>query len=81
VHRVKIKYFASLKEKLGLSSEELILDKSLNIKDFREYLMNQKSLAHDSFYFRIAVNHDFASDDLFLKDGDEVALLPPVTGG
>ena len=30
---------------------------------------------------RIAVNHAMARDDAELHDGDEVALLPPVTGG
>ena len=31
--------------------------------------------------FRVAVNHDVVSHDSPLGDGDEVALLPPVTGG
>ena len=30
---------------------------------------------------RIAVNHALVSPDVVLRDGDEVALLPPVTGG
>ncbi len=30
---------------------------------------------------RVAVNHALAADDAMLRDGDEVALLPPVTGG
>ena len=30
---------------------------------------------------RSAVNQDFVGDELLLKDGDEVALLPPVAGG
>jgi molybdopterin synthase sulfur carrier subunit len=30
---------------------------------------------------RVAVNHDLAAGEIPLRDGDEVALLPPVTGG
>ena len=31
--------------------------------------------------FRIAVNQEMVSDDVLLKNADEVALFPPVTGG
>ena len=30
---------------------------------------------------RIAVNHDFADDSMLLNDSDEVAVIPPVSGG
>jgi molybdopterin synthase sulfur carrier subunit len=30
---------------------------------------------------RIAVNHDLARADATIHEGDEIALLPPVTGG
>lgn len=30
---------------------------------------------------RVAVNHDLVTDAAAVRDGDEVALLPPVTGG
>ena len=36
----------------------------------------------DNYNFRIAVNNEFlTSDDIILKDGDEVAYLPPFAGG
>ena len=31
--------------------------------------------------FRIAVNQEMVSDDVFLNEADEVAFFPPVTGG
>lgn len=31
--------------------------------------------------YRVAVNHDLAAPGAPLRDGDEVAVLPPVTGG
>ena len=37
-------------------------------------------LAHGRAY-RVAVNHTLATTDTILRDGDEVAFLPPVTGG
>lgn len=30
---------------------------------------------------RVAVNQEFASSDLIVSEGDEVALIPPVSGG
>jgi sulfur-carrier protein len=36
-------------------------------------------IAH--YNFRIAVNNELIDDDLLLKDGDEVAYMPPFAGG
>jgi molybdopterin synthase sulfur carrier subunit len=36
-------------------------------------------IAH--YKFRISVNRELISDDAILKDGDEIAFLPPFTGG
>jgi molybdopterin converting factor small subunit len=35
----------------------------------------------DPQFIRVAVNQEFATADVRLTDGDEVALFPPVTGG
>ena len=31
--------------------------------------------------YAVAVNNEYASDDVVVKEGDEVAILPPVSGG
>jgi len=31
--------------------------------------------------YAIAVNNEYAGDDLIIQDGDEIAILPPVSGG
>ena len=33
------------------------------------------------YHFHCAVNHDMVQEDVLLKDGDEVALMPPYAGG
>jgi len=82
---VKIFYFAGLRESLGTASEDLALPAGV--------LTAGALLAHlaarggawaalaQTKNLRMAVNHDMAVADAALKDGDEVALFPPVTGG
>lgn len=76
-------YFARLRESLGLAREEITLQASvgelLDLLRARGTLWQE--LLNDAKNVRVAVNQDLAARDTPLKDGDEVALFPPVTGG
>lgn len=80
---VKILYFAGLKEKLGLSSETVDLPAGINtVGSLRDWLIGQDREALASAKnLRCAVNQDMAKLDAAIKDGDEIAFFPPVTGG
>ena len=83
---VTILYFARLREALGKATEELALPGgATNIDALREMLIARggawaQELA-PSRPIRAAVNQDMAGGDTPVKDGDEIAFFPPVTGG
>ncbi len=82
---LNILYFASLRETLGCASEELPLPEGVKtVADLREHLAGRGGLWQalvESKSLRVAVNQNMARHDAALKDGDEVAFFPPVTGG
>ncbi|MFA7291385.1 MAG: molybdopterin converting factor subunit 1 [Rhodocyclaceae bacterium] len=82
---IKILYFASLREKLGSSGESLELPAGVDsVGDVLITLAARggewASLATVK-NLKSAVNQEMARADSPVKDGDEVAFFPPVTGG
>jgi len=77
---VKIKLFASVKQKIGKNELEIKIEKDTSLKNFLS-ILRKKYPALDTAHLVVAINHEFASLDKMIKDEDEIALLPPVSGG
>jgi molybdopterin converting factor subunit 1 len=80
--RIKVLYFAVLRNLCGQSTEEIDLPTGENVGNLLKLLAsrgNAQNKIWDSI--AIAVNQEYAQPNLVLQDGDEVALLPPVSGG
>lgn len=81
-----IHYFASIREKLGLATEQIELPPQV---DTVSGLVNILIEQHDSSWedvlnssaVLVAVNQSVAKFTSSVKDGDEIAFFPPVTGG
>jgi sulfur-carrier protein len=84
--KLKILFFAGLREQLGTSSEEVEVPADVStVAALRSHLRArggpyEKALAEKSLV-RIAVNQDMVPPTARIKPGDEVAFFPPVTGG
>lgn len=84
--KVKILYFAALREQLGTSGEDIELPSGVaTVAALRSHLVSrggawQSALAEGKLV-RMAVNQDMAKPSAAIKAGDEVAFFPPVTGG
>lgn len=80
---VKVLYFASLKEVLGIGNETLELPAGVNtIGGLRDWLASHgRDKLASARNLRCAVNQEMAGADAIVRDGDEVAFFPPVTGG
>ena len=79
-------YFARLREALGVSSERIDLPPGVRDVAGLTAWLRQRGGAWESELaagraFRVAVNQDMADATTALKDGDEIAVFPPVTGG
>jgi len=76
-------YFAALRERMGLSSEEITLPDSVaDVRALAHYLeQSRPALKGVLGSVRFAVGDEFAALDRRLEPGDRVALIPPVSGG
>lgn len=83
---IRVKYFASLRERMSRGEDliEVSGDK-LTLADVLARLtlpdgqtLQQLSLAETMM---LSVNHEMVDTDHVVKDGDEIGIFPPVTGG
>jgi molybdopterin synthase sulfur carrier subunit len=75
---IKVRYFASLKESVGRSEDDLEFAGLSTVRDVWERANSGKPLPGNIL---AAVNMDYVELNNAVKDGDEVAFFPPVTGG
>ncbi|UCE74895.1 MAG: molybdopterin converting factor subunit 1 [Methanomassiliicoccales archaeon] len=80
--KVNVKFFASYKEALGKDELKIELDKDSTVSDLLKALRRDyPELGKLMETLVVSINLEYASHDSVLKEGDEVALLPPVSGG
>lgn len=80
---IQVLYFASLKEALGKSGESLDLPAGIaTVGALRNWLVAEgRDALATAKNLRCAVNQDMAGLDAPVREGDEIAFFPPVTGG
>ncbi len=80
--KVRVLFFASLREKVKMTEATESMDEGASVGE----LWNRLCQKYDSIEpmtpsVSFAVNREYADRDTLLRDGDEVALIPPVSGG
>ena len=75
--KVTVKLFAGLRERAGWSARELELPDGAKVKD----VWAELELGEQPRGIHYALNKGYADKSAALSDGDEVALIPPVSGG
>ena len=83
---VKLLYFAWLRERIGMGSEDVDLPADINtVHDLIGWLSSREErYAHafkDVAALRVAIDQEQAEMDASIKGAREIALFPPVTGG
>lgn len=84
--KIRLLYFARLREAFGLPGEEVTLPEAVrDVAALSEWLRARGGawaleLAHGRAY-RVAVDQEMAGPDTRLRENAEVAIFPPVTGG
>ena len=79
---VKVLFFANLKDIAGQASLEIEVEDGATVSDVKTIIVESfpklKEVIEKIF---ISLNQEMAVKDDILKDGDEVGLLPPFSGG
>ncbi len=79
---VKVRFFAVLRERAGVTSAELAFDRPPSVNEAWELLQQQyPALGPFRECVTFAVNRQYVDSWHPLHDGDELALIPPVSGG
>ncbi|HNI60506.1 MAG TPA: molybdopterin converting factor subunit 1 [Pseudomonadota bacterium] len=80
--KIAVRYFAHLRERLRRESDSIELADGSTVGDLLLLLGEREPLvAASRRSLQVAVNMEFMPAKTQLKDGDEVALIPPVAGG
>lgn len=75
---VQVRYLASLRERFGRGEESVEIAPGASVASLWSQVSGGAPLPPQVL---LAVNHEYASPDTLVRDGDEVAFLPPITGG
>jgi len=80
--KVRLLFFAVLRDITGDDARELSLDEGTTARDVWQGLRGAYAqLAEYTQPPMIAVNESYAAPETVLRDGDELAFIPPVAGG
>jgi len=78
---MRVLFFAQLKDATGCDSAELTMPPSNAEQLWAELLKKFPNLAAHRANVRLARNWEYAAPDAQFTNADEVALIPPVSGG
>jgi molybdopterin synthase sulfur carrier subunit len=79
--KIRILFFAEAKRAVGLAETDLDVD-GVNISDLKEILKERFPSINDILERSVfAVNKEYVQSQTLLKDGDTIAVIPPVEGG
>jgi molybdopterin converting factor subunit 1 len=80
--RVHVLYFGIVRERIGLREEDVELSTGSTVADLAAVLSARHGdLAAGVATLRLAVNLEYVGPETVLRDDDEVAVIPPVSGG
>jgi molybdopterin synthase sulfur carrier subunit len=79
--KIDLLFFGITKDIAGQKQLELELPDKTTVSGFKNVLLERYPGFSGLNALAIAVNNEYADDSILIKHGDEVALIPPVSGG
>jgi molybdopterin converting factor subunit 1 len=79
--KYKINLFGITRDIVGRISTEIEMSQSSDVQTVLGELKNNYPKLKDIKSLLVAVNSEYAESDLVLSENDEIALIPPVSGG
>lgn len=78
---INLLLFGITTDLLGTSSLNIELESNSSVADFKLMMQKKYPQLVNLHSYAIAVNEEYAQDDVLLKENDVVAIIPPVSGG
>ena len=83
--KITVKYFSWIRVKLNKSQDLFEIEEKLNFKDLKLFLIKKDNFFSEIFSddsIKIFINFkEIENEAIDIVDGDELGILPPVTGG
>jgi molybdopterin converting factor subunit 1 len=82
MNRVKLLFFATLRDRAGAKSIELEIPAELTVQGLKDKISSDFPGLRDSMSsVIITINREYAFDDAVIPQNAELAMFPPVSGG
>ena len=78
---VNVLFFGITKDMVGRQQLDIDLATPISVADFKEVLQEKFPKLSGLNSIAIAVNSEYANDAMMIQANDEIALIPPVSGG
>jgi molybdopterin synthase sulfur carrier subunit len=78
--KVKMKFFASIRQTTGISESEVIVPDNINTRELLELVKKMYNQFSEKTIL-YAVNGEYVGEEVKLNEGDVIAFFPPVSGG
>lgn len=80
--RVKLLFFATLRDRFGQKSLEIEVPEGMNVQQLKEFLAERYPMLQESMKSAlVSMDREFAFDETPLRQDAEIAFFPPVSGG
>ena len=79
--KIKVKCFSQVKYALGMDEIIFELENGTTANELEQIIREKAAGKLEGVTLRTAINRKYISDNKELKDGDEIAFIPPVQGG
>jgi len=79
--KIKIKCFSQVRYALGKDEIIMEIEDGTTTSELESFIIEKVEGKLDNVSLRVSVNQKYVQDGVELKDGDEVAFIPPVQGG
>ena len=77
-----IKLFASLKQAMNSDEIKIEIDNEITVLQMKKIVFETfPTIKKLNIPFLVAINHKYAADSVVIGINDEIALIPPVSGG
>ena len=82
MNRIKLLFFATIRDRAGTKSMELDVPDDLTVQGLKDKIAEDFPNMKDSMKsVLITINREYAFDEAVIPQGAEMAMFPPVSGG